>query len=341
MAKPADEFHDEKPVLLDARGRPRSHVTLPGYGKGRPAFNKGMKLPAEILTHDEIAAVLDALPSHTLLGKRNRAMITLLYRAEAKVGAVTRLQVRDYDSGVLTIPGSHGGPAHAVRLDSRARQFLDDWMEARRALRLRGTAPLFCTLERGHQGRRLTPAYIRSMLADKGRAVGIQKRVTPQGLLHSRAVHRVGESGRFEASVAEYINAEAFRARFPDAYDKWCDAHQLLETAPERHATTIGHLCREAIMQYSDDLAREYRVGPFETNKTKVKMRAVFDTQPAMSSSVRKSLEALVDYWETVSVLANRQEHGRHLVAEDSRRLVFQTMLVMREIDLALPAGAS
>jgi hypothetical protein len=37
-----------------------------------------------------------------------------------------------------------------------------------------------------------------------------------------------------------------------------------------------------------------------------------------------------------VSDLVQRQEHGSKLVAEDSRRLVFQTMLVMREIDLAL-----
>jgi hypothetical protein len=44
----------------------------------------------------------------------------------------------------------------------------------------------------------------------------------------------------------------------------------------------------------------------------------------------------LLDYWETVVDLTNRQEHGRDLTADDSRAVVFQTMLVMREVDLAL-----
>jgi hypothetical protein len=74
--------------------------------------------------------------------------------------------------------------------------------------------------------------------------------------------------------------------------------------------------------------------------QTKAKVRAVFAAQSGLSTSVRRSLEALVAYWETVSDLTQRQEHGADLAAEDSRRLVFQTMLVMREIDLALSRGS-
>ena len=55
-----------------------------------------------------------------------------------------------------------------------------------------------------------------------------------------------------------------------------------------------------------------------------------------MSRTLRGSLIALNEYWEWLVKLANRQEHGRELVADDSRALIFQTMLVMREIDLAL-----
>lgn len=63
---------------------------------------------------------------------------------------------------------------------------------------------------------------------------------------------------------------------------------------------------------------------------------------PGLSERVRAFLEALLAYWGTVSDLANRQEHGatregESLVAEDARRLVFQTMLVMYELDRALP----
>jgi hypothetical protein len=62
----------------------------------------------------------------------------------------------------------------------------------------------------------------------------------------------------------------------------------------------------------------------------------VFGAHGDLSRTVRRSLEALLDYWETVVDLTNRQEHGRGLTADDSRAVVFQTMLVMREVDLAL-----
>ena len=52
-------------------------------------------------------------------------------------------------------------------------------------------------------------------------------------------------------------------------------------------------------------------------------------------------LQALVAYWGTLSDLVQRQEHGgqreaRPLVSEDGRRIVFQTLNVMYEIDRAV-----
>jgi Phage integrase family len=284
--------------LLDSRGRRRSIITLSEYRRGKPAPNKGMKLPAEILTQDEVAAVLDSVSSKTAIGKRNRAMVALMYRAEVKVGQIVALAYRHYDreTAVLTVPGIRGTPDRAVRLDSQARQFLEDWLDVRGTLRLRATAPLFCTVSPPRGGPMRT-AQIRETLTNKARRLGIQKRVT---------------------------------------YQKWSDAHQLLETAPDRYASTIGHLCREAIIEFSDELAHRAGVGSFEPMQTKAKVRAVFASRSEISTSVRRSLEALVSYWESVSDLVQRQEHGSKLVAEDSRRLVFQTMLVMREIDLAL-----
>lgn len=146
---------------------------------------------------------------------------------------------------------------------------------------------------------------------------------------------RDSELGRFEATLVEYISAETFRRRYSDACQKWTDAHQLLEIAPDRYATTIGHLCREAIAEFSDELVRLHDVGSFEALRTKAKMRAVFASEAHLSRTVRKSLEAPLAYWETVSGLADRQEQSGALVVADSRRLVLQTMLVMREIDSA------
>jgi hypothetical protein len=47
-----------EPVLLDAAGRRRSPATLPGYDRGRPPRNKGLRYPADPPTIEEIVAVM-------------------------------------------------------------------------------------------------------------------------------------------------------------------------------------------------------------------------------------------------------------------------------------------
>jgi hypothetical protein len=45
-------------VLVDAAGRPRSPVTVPGYHSGRSPRNKGQRYPADPPTVAEIVAVM-------------------------------------------------------------------------------------------------------------------------------------------------------------------------------------------------------------------------------------------------------------------------------------------
>jgi hypothetical protein len=302
-----------------------------------------MKLPAEVLTKAEVEALMNAIPTHSVPGKRLRAIIGLMYRAEVKVGQLSALAFRHYDStaGALTIPGTQGGPDRVVRLDSVGRQLLGDWLEARKTLNVTKVAPLFCTIQQPRRGAPLSGSAIRTMIKEAGADAGIERRVTPQGLKKSRAHHRDSESGRFEATIIEYVSDESFRGRYPGPHQKWSDAHAILETAPDRLGSTVGHLCREAIQQFSDELVARHGLGPFEANKTKAKIRAVFEADAGVSPTVKRSLEALVAYWETVSDLVQRQEHGSALGEEDGRRLVFQTMLVMREIDIALKRAPS
>ena len=45
-------------IMLDASGRRRQAVTLPGYHAGRPPRNKGRRYPADPPTIEEIIAVM-------------------------------------------------------------------------------------------------------------------------------------------------------------------------------------------------------------------------------------------------------------------------------------------
>ena len=73
-------------VLLDAAGHRRSPATMPGYHRGRPPRNKGEQYPADPPTVEEIVAVMRTAGGDAH-GERLRALIVLLYRKIAAVGA--------------------------------------------------------------------------------------------------------------------------------------------------------------------------------------------------------------------------------------------------------------
>jgi hypothetical protein len=73
-----------------------------------------------------------------------------------------------------------------------------------------------------------------------------------------------------------------------------------------------------------------------------VRLRSVIDSRrSALGSKTLEFLKALVNYWGTVSDLAQRQEHGGQkegepLLLDDGLRVVMQTMIVIYEVDSAL-----
>jgi hypothetical protein len=69
-----------EPVLLDAAGRRRSPATLPGYHRGRPPRNKGLRYPADPPTVEDIVAVMRCA-SDRPEGLRMRGLIIVLWRA--------------------------------------------------------------------------------------------------------------------------------------------------------------------------------------------------------------------------------------------------------------------
>src|SRR5215207_694148 len=67
-------------LLLDAAGRRRSPVTLPGFHVGRPPRNKGMRYPADPPTIEEIVSVMRRA-GDGVHGHRLRGLMVVLWRA--------------------------------------------------------------------------------------------------------------------------------------------------------------------------------------------------------------------------------------------------------------------
>jgi hypothetical protein len=116
------------PPLLNAAGRRRSPVTLPGYLAGRPPRNKGLRYPPDPPTVEEIVAVMRQAGA-SVHGARLRALIVLLlargsadqrgaHRDRARPGARRRVGARPTRQGRPPPPGRHGpvglGPPPAL-----------------------------------------------------------------------------------------------------------------------------------------------------------------------------------------------------------------------------------
>ena len=169
--------------------------------------------------------------------------------------------------------------------------------------------------------------------------------VTPLGFRYYEHLKRKkGEAvQRIETTIREYLNSPEFRAKYPEAFAKWSSAEDLLwQTDTQQQLTTIGHLCREALQGFTTTLVERYQPPDVNTDKTKTVARLKAILGAAQLGTTKKAyLEALVAYWGTVNDLIQRQEHGAYkdgeqLVWEDARRVVFQTMISMFEIDKTL-----
>jgi integrase/recombinase XerD len=151
------------------------------------------RLPPEVLTDEEVRALLDACGRYTPVALRNRALITLMYRAGLRVSEALALQPKDVDleNGIVRVLHGKGDRYRAVGLDPGAAAVVAAWLAERgraqrvagRANRATDPAPLLCTV----YGTPVTTGYVRRLMKRLGRQAGIAKRVHAHGLRHTHA----------------------------------------------------------------------------------------------------------------------------------------------------------
>jgi hypothetical protein len=176
--------------------------------------------------------------------------------------------------------------------------------------------------------------------------------VTPRGFQVYEDLRRQADTPlrQVEDEVARYLDSDAFQGSYPEAYRKWSEAaEKLWGSDSEQQLTTVGYLCREAMQAFATTLVDRHQPPGVDQNKAHDvnRIAAVLDQHAArIGTTTAPFLDALLGYWKTISGSVQRQVHGsqkegRDLVWEDGRRVVFQTAIVMFEIDraLTLPAG--
>jgi hypothetical protein len=153
--------------------------------------NKGRTYPAEVIPREEVIRLLGACSSRAPTGIRNKALVTVMYRAGLRISEALNLMPRDVDAkaGTITIMNGKGGKRRVVGLDPEAFSALARWIDRREQLGINGHARLFCTLE----GQPLLAPYVRQALARLAKRARIDRRVNPHALRHSFAAEMARE----------------------------------------------------------------------------------------------------------------------------------------------------
>ncbi len=153
----------------------------------RPA-KSSPKRPIQVLTGDEVSALMRQCSPAAPTGIRNRALIAVMYRAALRIDEALSLQPANVDpvSGTLRVMHGKGDKARTVYIDDGGMALIQRWMDARAKLSLPRGAPLFCTLGGG----KMSDRYARAMLHRIAARAGVEKRVHPHLLRHSWAHDR-------------------------------------------------------------------------------------------------------------------------------------------------------
>ncbi len=147
----------------------------------------GRKLPAP-LSRAEIERLLAAPDVRNPAGRRDRAMLELLYATGLRVSELVSLELNDLDleSRVLVARGK-GGKERLVPVGAPAAEAVRGYLAGARDRLLRGrrSKDLFVT----PRGRRMTRQGMAKLLDRCARAAGIRRRISPHKLRHSFATH--------------------------------------------------------------------------------------------------------------------------------------------------------
>jgi site-specific recombinase XerD len=151
----------------------------------RVPANKGRRFPPEVLSPDEVHALLEACAVSPSTELRNRALVTVLYRAGLRCSEALGLSPKDVGFRTSSIRVLHGkgDRSRTVGIDSVALDVVRMWMDEREQRGFTHANPLFCTAS----GRPVLSSQVRHFIRRLGELAGIEKRVHAHGLRHTHA----------------------------------------------------------------------------------------------------------------------------------------------------------
>ncbi|MDI6861244.1 MAG: site-specific tyrosine recombinase XerD [Caldisericia bacterium] len=163
-------------------------------------FPKNEKKLPQVLTVEEIEKLINVIDNKTLKGKRDRAIVELLYSSGLRVSEIINLKVSDLDfeNNYLKCFGK-GSKERIVPFGELAKTYIVDYLEERKKLKIESE---FLFINK--KGEKLLRQHINNILKRYSKKAKLKKRVHPHMLRHSFATHLL-ERGADLRSVQELL----------------------------------------------------------------------------------------------------------------------------------------
>ncbi len=147
----------------------------------------GLKLP-EVLSVEEIDAIIAAIDMSKSEGHRNRAMLETLYSCGLRVSELCGLRLSElyFEEGFIKVEGK-GNKQRLVPISRRAVKEIGFWLEDRKHKRIKPGHEDFLFLARW--GKQISRIMVFHLIKELASRAGITKNISPHTFRHSFATH--------------------------------------------------------------------------------------------------------------------------------------------------------
>jgi integrase/recombinase XerD len=159
----------------------------------------------DVLTVEEVEQIINSIPLDTAKGKRDRAMLELLYSCGLRVSELTALRLSDlfFGEGYIRVMGK-GNKQRLVPISNLARERIMLYMDERQAKDSKNKDILFLN----NRGKALSRVMVFYVIRDAVERAGIDKTVSPHIFRHSFATHLLA-GGASIRQVQEMLGHES------------------------------------------------------------------------------------------------------------------------------------
>lgn len=177
------------------------YIFLEGEGIVKNLVNevvipKGQKTLPVYLTVDEVSRLLEAPDIKTIAGKRDKAMIEVMYSSGLRVSELINLQFKQVNAqeGIVTVIGK-GKKERSIPIRNTALNCLNDYIIERNKNKIVDKSYIFIN----KNGKKISRQYFFIQIRKYAKECGIEKTIHPHTLRHSFATHLLSNGANLRA----------------------------------------------------------------------------------------------------------------------------------------------